>query len=269
MKNWSLNDEKNVSVLTTNQNACIRIHKDLLTCVSSINEIPVDDYSEERGLSLASPECPIIGINGTLKERLISECQVMIPQIEKIGGNLSEFTNSTSSLWVAYFLESKEKLKKKTALPPPQVEIKHVEESSHSSPENDSIEVEKKKKTPQKSNLKKKELTIDTQPIVKNTIISSPSVSWSTGSIIQPSVSSSREFENQFPSLSGKKKKKEKDSQPKKENFDDENEEEEEKEEIKTKQFSSSSFENNFSNLSNLWDPTFSNSFSSVIFKDF
>jgi hypothetical protein len=266
MKNWSLNDEKNVSVLTTNQNACIRIHKDLLSCVSSINEIPVDDFSEERGLSLASPECPTIGINGSLKERLISECQVMIPQIEKIGANLSEFTNSSSSLWVAYFLESKEKSKKKTVVP----QVKQVEESSHSSPENDSIEiVDKKKKTPQKSNLKKKELTIDTQPIIKNTIISSPSVSWSTGTIIQPVVSSSREFENQFPSLSGKKKKKEKDNQPKKDNFEDENEEEEEKEEIKTKQFSSSSFENNFSSLSNLWDSSFSNSFSSVklIFK--
>eukprot|EP01080_Neovahlkampfia_damariscottae_P009350 gene9350-1437_t len=272
MKNWTnVNDEKNVTTLTTNQNACIRLHKDLIYCLQILNEIPIDEHSE-RGLSLASPEDPIIGISELLKERLILECQSMIPNIEKIGSNLSEFTNN-SSLWIAYIQESKMKKKKKENNVSSSSSITTTttmkSDSIPSSPDNfngNQSPIKKIMNIQKDIKIKKKELTIDTTTNSKKTIISSPTVSWATQTVIKSPPNQTKEFDNQFPSLSGKNKtkKKEKEILSPSTQFDFLDEKEENK---TTKSYSNS----NLSDLSDLWNPTdtlstlnFSSSFSKL-----
>nr|CAG4716441.1 unnamed protein product [Naegleria fowleri] len=133
-------DEKMLSKLTTCNNAAIKLHKDLISALEYIQDLPCNsesssgisvlDPEDERGVSLNSKHLTvsgednseaqtsgggddelIIAISSSLKELLIEKCNEIIPTIEKLGDQMSEIAGS-SSLWNAYIKEHREEQEK-------------------------------------------------------------------------------------------------------------------------------------------------------------
>lgn len=107
-------DEKMISKLTSNQNAAIRLHKDLSHALEVLKDLPVVENNSypHRGLIITSIPNFGIGINKVLKDKLVAECKSFIPKVEKIGDTLSEVANH-ASLWEAYRQELKKNITEK------------------------------------------------------------------------------------------------------------------------------------------------------------
>ncbi|KAG2373487.1 hypothetical protein C9374_012094 [Naegleria lovaniensis] len=131
-------DEKMLSKLTTCNNAAIKLHKDLISALEYIQDLPCNsesscisvlDPEDERGVSLNSKHLTfsgddnseaqtssgddelVIAISSSLKDLLIEKCNEIIPTIEKLGDQMSEIAGS-SSLWNAYIKEHHEEQEK-------------------------------------------------------------------------------------------------------------------------------------------------------------
>jgi hypothetical protein len=116
----TVTDEKMLAKLTSAQNAAIRLHRDLDTALDIIQGIPVDDTQGanlRRGMLLNTTtiEKSQIGVSSNLKDKIIAECEDLLPKVERLGNQLSEVANN-ASLWEAYRIEYREKKKKKQML---------------------------------------------------------------------------------------------------------------------------------------------------------